>query len=93
MQKGGDTHVQTALDMLADNKPIDEIVKYSHLPMEKVLELRDSQATFTAEVSLVRQQISERGLNRFYNKVIFKRFLRVLLGVFQSQLRLKVCSL
>ena len=90
---GGIAGIQTALDMLADNKPIDEIVKYSHLPMEKVLELRDSQATFTAEVSLVRQQISERGLNRFYNKVIFKRFLRVLLGVFQSQLRLKVCSL
>ena len=41
--------VETALDMLADNKPIDEIVKYSHLSKEKVLELRDSQATFTAK--------------------------------------------
>lgn len=30
----------TALDMLADNKPIDEIVKYSYLPKEKVLELQ-----------------------------------------------------
>ena len=38
-----------ALDMLTDNKPIEEIVKYSHLPMEKVLELRDSQATFNAK--------------------------------------------
>lgn len=41
--------IETALDMLADNKPIEEIVKYSHLSMEKVLELRDSQATFTAK--------------------------------------------
>ena len=30
----------TALDMLADNKPIDEIVKYSHLSKETVLELQ-----------------------------------------------------
>jgi len=44
-----DTHIQTALDMLADNEPIEKIVKYSHLPMEKVLELRDSQAMFTAK--------------------------------------------
>ena len=87
----GDTHVQTALDMLADNEPIEKIVKYSHLPMDKVLELRDSLATFTAEVSLVRQQISERGLNRFYNKVIFKRFCAYFLGVLQSQLRFMVC--
>ena len=42
-------NTEMALDMLADNKPIEEIVKYSHLPMEKVLELRDSQATFTAK--------------------------------------------
>ena len=41
---------KVALDMLADNKPIEEIVKYSHLSMEKVLELRDSRAAFTAEV-------------------------------------------
>lgn len=32
-----------ALDMLADNKPIDEIVKYSHLSKEKVLELQNKQ--------------------------------------------------
>ncbi|WP_072827051.1 hypothetical protein [Fibrobacter sp. UWB12] len=31
---------KVALDMLADNKPIEEIVKYSHLPVEKVLELQ-----------------------------------------------------
>ena len=42
-------NIEMALDMLADNKPIEEIVKYSHLSMEKVLELRDSQATFTAK--------------------------------------------
>ena len=42
-------NTEMALDMLADNKPIEEIVKYSHLPMEKVLELRDSQAMFTAK--------------------------------------------
>lgn len=41
--------IETALDMLADNKPIEEIVKYSHLSMERILELRDSQATFTAK--------------------------------------------
>ena len=41
--------VEMALDMLADNKPIEEIVKYSHLPMEKVLELKESQAEFTAK--------------------------------------------
>ena len=29
-----------ARDMLADNVPIEEIVKYSHLPKEKVLELQ-----------------------------------------------------
>ena len=40
---------KVALDMLADNKPIEEIVKYSHLPMEKVLELKESQAEFTAK--------------------------------------------
>jgi len=44
-----DERTAVALDMLADNKPIEEIVKYSHLPMEKVLELRDSQAMFTAK--------------------------------------------
>jgi len=45
-----DERTAVALDMLADNKPVEEIVKYSHLPMEKVLELRDSQASFTAKV-------------------------------------------
>lgn len=29
----------TALDMLRDNKPMEEIVKYSHLPEAKILEL------------------------------------------------------
>ena len=49
-EKGCDKrNTEMALDMLADNKPIEEIVKYSHLSMEKVLELRDSQATFTAK--------------------------------------------
>ena len=44
-----DERTAVALDMLADNEPIEKIVKYSHLSMEKVLELRDSQATFTAK--------------------------------------------
>ena len=34
----------TALDMLADDKPIEEIVKYSHLPKEKILELQKTMA-------------------------------------------------
>ena len=44
-----DRNIEMALDMLADNEPIEKIVKYSHLSMEKVLELRDSQATFAAK--------------------------------------------
>jgi hypothetical protein len=39
----------TALDMLADNKPIEEIVKYSHLPKEKVLELQKTMAAKAAK--------------------------------------------
>jgi len=35
--------VQVALDMLAENEPIEKIVKYSHLPESKVLELRKSR--------------------------------------------------
>ena len=35
----------TALDMLADDKPIEEIVKYSHLPKEKILVLQKTLAT------------------------------------------------
>ena len=38
-----------ALDMLADNKPIEEIVKYSHLSKEKVLELKEKQAAIPAK--------------------------------------------
>jgi hypothetical protein len=30
--------------MLADDKPIEEIVKYSHLPKEKILELQKTMA-------------------------------------------------
>lgn len=41
--------IETALDMLTDNEPLEKIIKYSHLSMEKVLELRNSQATFTAK--------------------------------------------
>jgi predicted transposase/invertase (TIGR01784 family) len=40
-------HIEMALAMLADNKPIEEIVKYSHLPESKVLELKQSQAKET----------------------------------------------
>ena len=42
-----DERTAVALDMLADNEPIEKIVKYSHLPESKVLELRDSRATYT----------------------------------------------
>ena len=31
--------ISTALDMLRNNKPLEEIVKYSHLPEIKILEL------------------------------------------------------
>ena len=37
-----DRSVQFALAMLADNEPIEKIVKYSCLPESKILELRDS---------------------------------------------------
>ena len=40
-----DERTATALDMLADNVPIEKIVKYSHLPKEKVLELQKTMAT------------------------------------------------
>ena len=37
-----DRSVQFALAMLAENEPIEKIVKYSCLPESKILELRDS---------------------------------------------------
>ena len=40
-------NVEIALAMLADDKPIEEIVKYSHLPESKVLELKKSLANET----------------------------------------------
>ena len=44
-EKGRDNErTATALDMLADDKPIEEIVKYSHLPKEKILELQKTMA-------------------------------------------------
>lgn len=36
--------VEMALDMLADNEPVEKIVKYSHLPESKILELKASSA-------------------------------------------------
>ncbi len=42
-----DERTAVALDMLADNEPIEKIVKYSHLPESKILELRDSRATYS----------------------------------------------
>ena len=48
LEKGRDNrNVEMALAMLADNEPIEKIVKYSHLPESKVLELKQSQATET----------------------------------------------
>ena len=38
---------EMALDMLADNEPVEKIVKYSHLSEEKVLELKKSLANET----------------------------------------------
>ena len=44
LEQGRDNrNVEMALDMLADNEPIEKIVKYSHLPESKVLELKKSQ--------------------------------------------------
>lgn len=43
-----DERIAVALDMLADNEPIEKIVKYSHLSEEKVVELRESQAKMGA---------------------------------------------
>ena len=40
-------HIEMALAMLADNKPIEEIVKYSHLSESKILELKQSLANET----------------------------------------------
>ena len=49
-EKGRDgERTATALDMLADNVPIEEIVKYSHLPKEKVLELQKTMAAKAAK--------------------------------------------
>lgn len=49
-EKGRDNErTATALDMLADDKPIEEIVKYSHLPKEKILELQKTMATKVAK--------------------------------------------
>ena len=44
-----DERVAVALDMLTDNMPIEKIVKYSHLPKEKVLELKENQAEFSSK--------------------------------------------
>ncbi len=44
-----DERAAVALDMLADNEPLEKIIKYSHLSMEKVLELKDNRGTFTAK--------------------------------------------
>lgn len=39
-----DERTATALDKLADNRPIEKIVKYSHLSKEKVIELQKTMA-------------------------------------------------
>ena len=38
LEKG---RIEMALDMLADNEPVEKIVKYTHLSKEKVLELQN----------------------------------------------------
>ena len=40
-------NIEMALAMLADNEPVEKIVKYSHLPESKVLELKESLANET----------------------------------------------
>ena len=48
LEQGRDNrNVEMALDMLADNKPIEEIVKYSRLSEDKILELKQSLAKET----------------------------------------------
>lgn len=42
-----DERIAVALDMLADNMPIENIIKYSHLSESKVLELKQSQTKET----------------------------------------------
>ncbi len=42
LEKG---RIETALDMLADNEPIEKIVKYTHLPESKILELKASSSS------------------------------------------------
>ena len=45
LEQGRDNrNVEMALDMLADNEPIEKIVKYSHLPESKILELKASSS-------------------------------------------------
>ena len=44
-----DERTATALDVLTDNEPIEKIVKYSHLPKEKVLELQKTMAAKAAK--------------------------------------------
>ena len=41
LEKG---RIEMALDMLSDNEPIEKIVKYSHLPESKILELKASSS-------------------------------------------------
>ncbi len=49
-EKGRDNErAATALDMLADNEPIEKIVKYSHLSKEEVIELQKTMAANTAK--------------------------------------------
>ena len=49
-EKGRDNrNTEIALDMLADNEPIEKIVKYSHLSKEEVIELQKTIAANTAK--------------------------------------------
>ena len=40
---------EIARDMLADNEPLEKIVRYSHLPKEKILELQKSMEAKSAK--------------------------------------------
>ena len=44
-----DERTATALDMLTNNEPIEKIVKYSHLPKDKVIGLQKTMVTKVAK--------------------------------------------
>ena len=54
---------EMALAMLADNEPVEKIVKYSHLPESKVLELKMSLANETRKCKLPHNWVADTSNN------------------------------